>query len=110
MFTLASVLALASATAYSTDVIFTKKALDNMPMYVFLAIICCIYFALFVVLCLWKGSAIKAYVVDSANRKYILLAIMGALVGTITADVLMWSALRHTAKQNLPFTSVLVHL
>lgn len=110
MWVLSSSLALAAAGAYSTDVIFTKMALDKMPMYVFLTIICCVYFMMFLGLMLWKGPMIKTYLTNKANLKYVMLAVLGAIVGTMTADILMWSAIKASLKEDLPLTSALIHV
>jgi drug/metabolite transporter (DMT)-like permease len=109
MLKLSSTLALASALAYSTDVIFTKKALDKMPLYVFLMITCFIYFLIATFLLTWKGTEIKEYITDSANHASLRWALLGIIVGTMAADILMWSAIKYSSKHDLPLTSTLIH-
>lgn len=108
--TISLIAAIASAFAYSTDIIFPKVALDNMPMYIFLFILCCIYMVMAVILIAWKGTSIFTYLKTSSNKSYIRIAILGILVGTLAADILMWAAIKYSARGDLPLTSSLIHI
>lgn len=110
MIAMSSLLALFSATAYSTDVIFAKQALNNMPIYIFLLIVCSLYVLLSIAIILWKRKEVVQYFTTKKNTKYVVIAVLGLLVGTMLADILMWLSIKLSKKHHLPVTVTLIHM
>jgi len=100
---------LLSSLAYSSDVLFGKIALDEMPFDVFLFLlgICYTVFSIFIYI--YNYTKINKYLLDEKNRKYIYYAIFAIVIGTILADCLMWYSIKITSKMNLPIVITLIH-
>lgn len=100
---------LAASIAYSTDVLFAKMALDEMPMFVFIFIVAICYTILAAVMFLWKPKIIKDYLSDKSKIKPIGLAVLAVIIGTIIADFLMWYAVKSSSRAYLPLAIAIVH-
>ena len=100
---------LLSSLAYSSDVLFGKIALDEMPFDVFLFLlgICYTVFSIFIYI--YNYTKINKYLLDEKNRKYIYYAIFAIVIGTILADCLMWYSIKISSKMNLPIVITLIH-
>ncbi len=101
--------ALASSFLYSTDSVLAKIALDEMPFTVFMFIVSCMYIIIAISIYVVNRKDIHIYFTDILHHKYILIAIISIIIGTIIADALMWYALMKSTKQNIPLTTALIH-
>lgn len=101
--------ALASSFLYSTDSVLAKMALDHMPFIVFIFIVSCIYIIIAISVYILNHKVINKYFTDTSHHKYILIAIIAIIIGTIVADAFMWYAIMKSSKQNIPVTTALIH-
>lgn len=103
------VASLGASVAYSTDVLFGKMALDEMPMFVFIFILALCYAILAVVMIVLKPDTLKNYLIEKQNIKPIGLAVIAVILGTIVADVLMWLAVKKSSRKQLPLAIAIIH-
>lgn len=101
--------ALGASLAYSTDVVFGKLALDDMPMVIFTFVLSICYAVLAIGLFVWQPTKIREYVTNKKNTKTIALAILAVVTGTVIADVLMWYAVKKSPTHHLPIAIALIH-
>ena len=101
--------ALGASIAYSSDVLFGKLALDEMPMYIFIFILAACYTVVAICMYLYDRKTITGYIAKKQNLKHILLAVVAVVVGTIVADVLMWYAVKKSSHKHLPIANALIH-
>lgn len=104
------VLALLSALAYGTDVIFGKVALNEMPMIIFIFLLAFIYSIIAIIIFIIYNKKIISYVKSGTNTKSILFASFAIIVGTIIADFLMWKSIQMSKTFQLPLTVTIIHL
>lgn len=100
---------LAASFAYSTDVLFGKMALDEMPMYLFIFVVSCCYMVLALIMFIWKPKYISNYVSERKNHKAILYAIIAIIIGTLIGDALMWYAVKTSSRAHLPLAIAVIH-
>lgn len=100
---------LGASLAYSTDVLFGKMALEEMPMFVFVFILALCYTVLAMIMFLVKPDVLKQYLTEKKNIKPISLAVIAVIVGTIVADVLMWFAVKKSSRKHLPLAIAIIH-
>ena len=101
--------ALLSSIAYSSDVIFGKMALEEMPMSIFVFILSFLYFILGIILYIWKRNEINDYIKKPDNYKNIFYAVIAIIIGTILADIFMWYAIKLSSRRKLPIAIALIH-
>ena len=101
--------ALLSSIAYSSDVIFGKMALEEMPMSIFVFILSFLYFILGIILYIWKRNEINDYIKKPDNYKNIFYAVIAIVIGTILADIFMWYAIKLSSRRKLPIAIALIH-
>lgn len=63
---------LGASLAYSTDVLFGKMALEEMPMFVFVFILALCYSVLAMTMFLLKPDVLKQYLTEKKNIKPII--------------------------------------
>ena len=102
-------LAIITSLAYSTDVIFAKIALDNMPFFIFLFILAICYLILGTIIFFIYSKPIINYFSKIENKKYILLSILSVIIGTLLADIFMWTAIKYSSTKNLSTTISIIH-
>lgn len=100
---------LLSSLAYSSDVLFAKLALDEIPFNVFIFILVFCYFIYGVYIYIFNKKIINDYLLDKKNIKTIIYAIIAILIGTLLADNLMWYSIKLSSKKNLPIIITLIH-
>lgn len=100
---------LLSSLAYSSDVLFGKLALDDMPFNIFLFLLAVCYTIFGIFIYIQNISKINNYLFSNKNRKYIFYAVIAIIVGTILADCLMWYSIKISSKKNLPIVITLIH-
>jgi drug/metabolite transporter (DMT)-like permease len=101
--------ALGASLAYSSDVIFGKLALEEMPMYLFIFILAMCYLVLAIGMFILKPKEITSYFNQKANLKPTCYAVIAIILGTVLADILMWYALKVSSRKQLPIAIALVH-
>jgi drug/metabolite transporter (DMT)-like permease len=101
---------LLAAMAYSSDVIFGKMALDSMPLFVFVAIICIMYTITGVLMLAWDHGMIVRYFAQPTNRRNIAMAMGAITVGTVLADVSAWYAYKLAKHHQLPVVGMLISI
>ena len=94
-----------SSLFYSSDVIWAKIALDQMPIF----ILSIIYAILSVIIYLINPIYINNYITDKNNKKNIYYAVIAIVIGTIIADILMWYSIQKTQKKYLPIVISIIH-
>jgi len=100
---------LLSSLAYSSDVLFGKLALDEMPFEIFLFFLSICYTIFGIVIYIYNYSKINNYILQLKNRNIIYYAIFAIVVGTILADCFMWYAIKISSKISLPIVITLIH-
>lgn len=100
---------LLSSLAYSSDVLFAKLALDELPFNVFIFILVFCYFIYGIYIYIFNNKIINNYIFDKKNSKNIFYAIIAILIGTLLADNLMWYSIKLSSKKNLPIIITLIH-
>lgn len=98
-----------SAFMYSTDVIFAKMALDEMPVIIFVFIISLLYALLGIGIYIYYSKKINNYILDSNNTKNITYSIIAIILGTILADLFTWYSIQKSSHINLPITIAIIH-
>lgn len=101
--------ALASSLAYSSDVVWGKMALDEMPMYVFVFLLAACYTVVGITMLALSPRSITGYISNKKNLRFLGLAIVAIVIGTLLADVLMWYAIKVSPKRSLPAVVTLIH-
>jgi drug/metabolite transporter (DMT)-like permease len=94
---------------YSTDVIFGKLALEEMPLFIFVFILSLSYGLLGILLYIYNPIIINNYIKDKKNTKYILYSILAIIVGTFCGDFLRWYSLKNSSRINLPIVMAIIH-
>jgi len=98
-----------SSVMYSSDVIFGKLALEEMPFYIFVFILSLLYAILGIILYLYNPHVINNYIKNKNNRKNIIYSIIAIILGTILADIFMWYSIKISSRKNLPITITIIH-
>lgn len=101
--------ALLSSLAYSSDVLWGKMALDEMPMYIFTFLLAACYAVVGVAMYMFRPGDISSYLAKAANRRFVGFAVAAIVVGTILADIFMWYAIKVSPTRTLPAVVTLVH-
>lgn len=101
--------ALMSSLAYSSDVLWGKMALDEMPMYIFTFLLAACYTVVGIVMYMFDPGAISRYMTAAANKRFIGFAIAAIVIGTILADIFMWYSIKIAPTRSLPAVVTIVH-
>lgn len=98
-----------SSIMYSSDVIFGKLALEEMPIFIFVFILSISYGLLGILLYIYNPIIINKYIKDKKNTKNILYSILAIIIGTFCGDFLMWYSIKNSSRINLPIAMAIIH-
>ena len=100
---------LAASTCYATDVVFAKKGLDEIPVYVFVALIAFVYNIVLIGILFFRGKELKSIIMNKSNGTAITWSLFAIIIGTVMADTFLWLALRSSGKGKAHIVSAIVH-